>query len=163
MTSFIAAGGSGRSTSFIPAVPAAWFVTTMAFIVHLPVCGRSSSSEFLCRRKAPLAVAKRCAGLSDKTGPRMTNLTVSTDHFDPSVDWPRARTKSNAIRSLGRAAFCGRSSTRVPRLRWRSNPGVHSLPNSTYIMHAFSRGPREAIQDGVHRWLGSLRPSQFAT
>src|SRR5947209_3256788 len=50
MTSFIAACGSGRSTSVIPAVPAAWSVTTIAFIVHLPVCGRSSSSEFLCRR-----------------------------------------------------------------------------------------------------------------
>src|SRR5260370_31575960 len=33
MTSFIAAGGSGRSTSFIPAVPAAWSVTTIAFMV----------------------------------------------------------------------------------------------------------------------------------
>src|ERR1700754_3400899 len=48
MTSFIAAGGSGRFTSFIPAIPAAWSVTTIAFIVHLLV-GRSSSSEFLCR------------------------------------------------------------------------------------------------------------------
>ena len=45
-----AACGSGRSTSFIPAVPAAWSVTTIAFIVHLPVCGMSSSSEFLRRR-----------------------------------------------------------------------------------------------------------------
>src|SRR5438552_10104383 len=33
MTSFIAAGGSGRSTSFIPAVPAAWSVTTIAFMI----------------------------------------------------------------------------------------------------------------------------------
>src|SRR3546814_7589014 len=33
MTSFIAACGSGRSTSVIPAVPAAWSVTTIAFIV----------------------------------------------------------------------------------------------------------------------------------
>src|SRR5215213_138155 len=32
MTSFIAAGGSGRSTSFIPAVPAAWSVTTIALM-----------------------------------------------------------------------------------------------------------------------------------
>src|SRR5215468_10251200 len=31
MTSFIAACGSGRSISFIPAVPAAWSVTTIAF------------------------------------------------------------------------------------------------------------------------------------
>ncbi|HLM31525.1 MAG TPA: hypothetical protein VK326_07690 [Solirubrobacterales bacterium] len=33
----IAAGGSGRSTSVIPAVPAASSVTTIAFIRHLPV------------------------------------------------------------------------------------------------------------------------------
>jgi len=26
------------------------YATTIAFIVHLPVCGMSSSSEFLCRR-----------------------------------------------------------------------------------------------------------------
>ena len=35
--------GSGRSTSFIPAVPAAWSVTTIAFIRHLPRCLRSRS------------------------------------------------------------------------------------------------------------------------
>src|SRR6187200_556402 len=39
MTSFIAAGGSGRSTSVIPAVPAASSVTTIAFIRDLPVAG----------------------------------------------------------------------------------------------------------------------------
>jgi hypothetical protein len=33
----IAACGSGRSTSVIPAVPAAWSVTTIAFIVR-PLC-----------------------------------------------------------------------------------------------------------------------------
>jgi hypothetical protein len=33
MTSFIAARGSGRSTNFIPAVPAAWSVTTIAFMI----------------------------------------------------------------------------------------------------------------------------------
>src|SRR6516165_8336760 len=32
MTSFIAACGSGRSISVIPAVPAAWSVTTIAFM-----------------------------------------------------------------------------------------------------------------------------------
>ena len=42
MTSFIAAGGSGRSTSVIPAVPAASSVTTIAFIRHLTM---SSSRE----------------------------------------------------------------------------------------------------------------------
>src|SRR3954453_2901837 len=39
MTSFIAADGSGRSTSLIPAVPAASSVTTIAFIWDLPVAG----------------------------------------------------------------------------------------------------------------------------
>jgi hypothetical protein len=40
MTSFIAAGGSGRSISVIPAVPAAWSVTTIAFmgIVSSVIC-----------------------------------------------------------------------------------------------------------------------------
>src|SRR6266576_3381756 len=40
MTSFSAAGGSGRSTSVIPAVPAAWSVTTIAFmgIVSSVIC-----------------------------------------------------------------------------------------------------------------------------
>src|SRR5262245_11597289 len=41
MTSFIAAGGSGRSPSVIPAVPAASSVTTIAFIWDLPVAGPS--------------------------------------------------------------------------------------------------------------------------
>src|SRR3954471_12340329 len=36
MTSFIVAGGSGRSTSVIPAVPAASSVTTIAFIRDPP-------------------------------------------------------------------------------------------------------------------------------
>src|SRR5262245_10021589 len=39
MTSFIAADGSGRSTSVIPAVPAASSVTTIAFILDLPCLG----------------------------------------------------------------------------------------------------------------------------
>src|SRR5262249_28095312 len=41
--------GSGRSTSFIPAVPAAWSVTTIAFIRHLPLCllSRSSTTSYL--------------------------------------------------------------------------------------------------------------------
>src|SRR5262245_14044674 len=42
MTSLIAADGSGRSTSVIPAVPAAWSVTTIAFIRHLLVFSFSS-------------------------------------------------------------------------------------------------------------------------
>src|SRR5947207_8418259 len=40
MTSFMAAGGSGRFASVIPAVPAAWSVTTIAFmkIVSSVIC-----------------------------------------------------------------------------------------------------------------------------
>src|SRR5512146_2030704 len=40
MTSFIAGSGSGRSASVIPAVPAAWSVTTIAFmgIVSSVIC-----------------------------------------------------------------------------------------------------------------------------
>jgi hypothetical protein len=34
MTSFIAADGSGRSASFIPALPAALSVTTIAFMIN---------------------------------------------------------------------------------------------------------------------------------
>ncbi|HMC71870.1 MAG TPA: TetR/AcrR family transcriptional regulator, partial [Mycobacteriales bacterium] len=49
MTSFIAAGGSGRSTSVIPAVPTASSVTTIAFIRHLPV---SSSRLYKTRLTA---------------------------------------------------------------------------------------------------------------
>src|SRR5690348_6506017 len=43
MTSLIAGWGSGRSTSFIPALPATRSVTTMAFIVRL---SRVSCSRF---------------------------------------------------------------------------------------------------------------------
>jgi hypothetical protein len=45
MTSPIAAFGSGRSVSFIPAVPVAWLVTTIAFIIHLLASGLLPSSN----------------------------------------------------------------------------------------------------------------------
>src|SRR3954466_13746949 len=49
MTSFIAAGGSGRSTSVIPAVPAASSVTTIAFIRHplYPVLAATPSVDYI--------------------------------------------------------------------------------------------------------------------
>src|SRR5207247_3239325 len=52
MTSFIAAGGSGRSTSFIPAVPAAWSVTTIAFMGIL--------SSVICLLGGNVAVTGAC-------------------------------------------------------------------------------------------------------
>src|SRR6266513_5510595 len=55
MTSFIAAGGSGRLTSFIPAVPAASSVTTIAFmgIVSSVICllGGNVASMGACRSR----------------------------------------------------------------------------------------------------------------
>src|SRR5262245_43989961 len=51
MTSFIAAGGAGRSTSFIPAVPAAWSVTTIAFmgivLGHVCLWWKSGAGHFV--------------------------------------------------------------------------------------------------------------------
>src|SRR6266576_4517419 len=52
MTSFIAAGGSGRSTSFIPAVPAAWSVTTIAFMIII--------SSVICLFGGNVAVTGAC-------------------------------------------------------------------------------------------------------
>jgi hypothetical protein len=46
MTSFVAAGGSDCSTSFIAAVPAAWFITAIAFIVTFLCVGRHLSNSF---------------------------------------------------------------------------------------------------------------------
>src|SRR5438477_5453147 len=55
MTSFIAACGSGRSTSFIPAVPAAWSVTTIAFMMIFSsvIClfGGNVASMGACRSR----------------------------------------------------------------------------------------------------------------
>src|SRR6266576_3200670 len=48
MTSLMAAGGSGRSTSVIPAVPAAWSVTTIAFIWDTSLYQSSSVSVLAC-------------------------------------------------------------------------------------------------------------------
>jgi hypothetical protein len=61
-------------------------------------------------------VAKRCASPSKKTEPRMTNLTVSTDDFDPPAYWPCAEPRAMACDRFRRAAFCRRSSPRIPRL-----------------------------------------------
>jgi hypothetical protein len=55
MTSFIAADGSGRSTSVIPAVPAASSVTTIAFIRYLPVSSSRLYQTGLDRKRATRA------------------------------------------------------------------------------------------------------------
>ena len=70
MTSLIAAGGSGRSPSVIPAVPAAWSVTTIAFmgIVSSLIClfgalrAGSSHADRVARRlsKSRVVWRSRC-------------------------------------------------------------------------------------------------------
>src|SRR5437868_10439148 len=67
MTSFIAAGGSGRSTSVIPAVPAASSVTTIAFmgIVSSLIClfggSRTNADDRL--PADPLGRVEGCNGI----------------------------------------------------------------------------------------------------
>jgi hypothetical protein len=61
MTSFIAAGGSGRSTSVIPAVPAASSVTTIAFMgivsSHICLFGGSRTNADIWLQWGALAVS----------------------------------------------------------------------------------------------------------
>src|SRR5205814_162720 len=115
-TSFIAACGSGRSTNFAPAVPAARFVTTIAFIGHLPVSSSclqgSQSVDVLHPRQAARAVRRS----------RPDRLQVlGTDSC--SVE-RRKRTLplSGALQEQAHGAV-----VRISLARWR----VPSLPRST--------------------------------
>src|SRR5262245_1209143 len=76
MTSFIAACGSGRSTSFIPAVPAAWSVTMIAFmgifssVIFLfggNVAGMESPFDISCQ--GPWVVSQVALGGADRMQP----------------------------------------------------------------------------------------------
>src|SRR4051812_29414741 len=94
MTSFIAAGGSGRSTSVIPAVPAASSVTTIAFIRDLPV----SSSHLLADwawlvRLCVLRTADRDhpARLVIAIGDSHTAESFPTASYASATQRPRAR------------------------------------------------------------------------
>jgi hypothetical protein len=64
----------------------------------------------------------------------MTNLTVSTDYFDPSVY--RHVPKPSATHTDGGFVLIREC---IPR------------PTALISCTPFSRGPREAIQDGAHR------------
>src|SRR5215813_10190232 len=65
MTSFIAACGSGRSTSVIPAVPAALSVTTIAFIWDLPSTKRLKGRSELSHEDHWLLPCREVAALLD--------------------------------------------------------------------------------------------------
>src|SRR4029450_10347424 len=76
MTSLIAACGFGRSTNFIPAVPAAWSVTTIAFIgiVSAVIClsgGKSrwtESPQGICQRPLVAFVDDFSCRAADRIG-----------------------------------------------------------------------------------------------
>src|SRR3954451_13683087 len=66
MTSFIAAGGSGRCTSVIPAVPAASSVTTTAFIRGPPYVEFSPLADALTERsRTPFSGAVVARGIDE--------------------------------------------------------------------------------------------------
>src|SRR5882672_1391197 len=91
MTSFIAACGSGRFTSFIPAVPAAWSVTTIAFMTIF--------SSVICPlvEMLPLVMATKCAGPGHRTVPRLEIVAVPSSD-DPAPHRPRSRQEDTAGR-----------------------------------------------------------------
>src|SRR3954452_7488510 len=64
MTSFIAGSGSGRSASVIPAVPAAWSHTTIAFIGPLSVSGLTTPEHAVGQR----ARGRPAPGFLDTSG-----------------------------------------------------------------------------------------------
>src|SRR5512147_2954249 len=84
MTSFIAAGGSGRSTSVIPAVPAAWSVTTIAFmgIVSSLIClfggSRTNADDRL--PADPLGRIEGCNGIVESRDVADVRPQLSVPH-----------------------------------------------------------------------------------
>src|SRR5437879_1716082 len=98
MTSFIAAGGSGRSTSVIPAVPAAWSVTTIAFmmIFSLVICLVGGNVAAL---ESPFDISCQGPWVASQVGPGASDGTQPAD-LD-SAGRPRAsigacRSRTNA-------------------------------------------------------------------
>src|SRR5438874_12066159 len=103
MTSFIAAGGSGRSTSVIPAVPAASSVTTIAFIRHLPVSSFSPVTLLHRRLRSALGEATalrwiRQLNALERCPCRQKSSTEQKDGDPPA---PRQK-EGSAQRSEGR-------------------------------------------------------------
>src|SRR5215208_6780977 len=83
MTSFIAAGGSGRSTSVIPAVPAASSVTTIAFIRDLPGSSSRPLADCLLRT-------------ADRDYP--ARLVIAIGDFHTAESFPTASSASDTQR-----------------------------------------------------------------
>src|SRR5689334_11382250 len=106
MTSFIAAGGSGRSTSVIPAVPAASSVTTIAFmgivssLIRLFSGSRTNADDRL--PADPLGRVEGCNGIVE-------GRDVADVHPQQSVPHPL-----DDLTQLGRI---GSTPVRAPRRR----------------------------------------------
>src|ERR671933_526998 len=103
MTSFIAAGGSGRSASVIPAVPAASSVTTIAFIRNLPTTAASQPSGTASRRASGLEDRAGTARRRRPPGARSTrrNLTLARDLAPLLRGGPRAGGLADQVVALG--------------------------------------------------------------
>src|SRR3954453_12094386 len=106
MTSFIAAGGSGRSISFIPAVPAASSVTTIAFIRGLPVS------------------SPRLHGIFGSGALAAPDL----DGFTTQIGWHCGALLLARQTSRDRAASVGRSLKIYPPLMAAPRDAAHSAP-----------------------------------
>src|SRR5204863_6102714 len=111
MTSFIAAGGSGRSTSVIPAVPAASSVTTIAFIgiVSSLIClfggSRTNADDRL--PADPLGRVEGCNGIVE-------GRDVADVRPQPSV--PHPLDDLTQLGTIGQDNEVDRQAVRGPRL-----------------------------------------------
>src|SRR5918996_2276333 len=123
MTSFIAACGSGRSTSVIPAVPAAWSITTIAFMGILSSViyrwarvahGRTRMIVFPLIRSVGLKAATASSRVAML--PMFVRSRPSRTRWTISPSWARSdtRTKSIARPSAGRASVGPAVVTSVP-------------------------------------------------
>src|SRR4051794_29379960 len=117
MTSFIAAGGSGRSTSVIPAVPAALSVTTIALIRDLPVSsarpsvrgGDESGDRDDCLHldrhpKRQFTGTDRRAGVAPRVAPeRQDQVAEAVDRSRRDVEPVRALDEPQRLDPTGHA------------------------------------------------------------
>jgi hypothetical protein len=148
MTSFIAAGGSGRSASVIPAVPAAWSVTTIAFILDTSLY---QSSPPRCVR-----IRLACHANADPAG----RPTAPRHGRSPSTHrWPLGPVAPLVVRlalSRGSSGDIGLTCVRVgARFRGIRGPGGTAQRRATYDM-ALIRRPNIPGRQSLKR--SKLRP-----
>src|SRR5262249_49181820 len=165
--------GSGRSTSFIPAVPAALSVTTIAFIGHLPVSsschrlradllqrgdgiGRSRQCEYLMLLRSQATnqqPADRTRRPGDQDSHRSSSITAARSSAWPSMSFTDEGAASLLLVVLMRcppwrsylvqAARHGPALPRAPVRRARRHCGA---PTGR---HGAERSARDAERGGV--------------